>query len=143
MYYVQYYSDGIASKVFEFKNLSFATKFARSLWSSPSKYMNPQGSTELDDAGNINRIFFKIDTKEQYFKNFKIKDGAKEITIFIDSKASLHEARTESNFEGNDLKEIVSAASILGKKGGSSNSKLKKIASRENGKLGGRPKKKK
>ena len=42
---------------------------------------------------------------------------------------------------GRDCRNVSLAAATLGRKGGSSKTEAKKTASRENGKLGGRPKK--
>ena len=44
---------------------------------------------------------------------------------------------------GRDCRNVSLAATTLGRKGGSAKTEAKKTASRENGKLGGRPKTKK
>lgn len=137
MFYVTLYRDQKPEPVLRFKNQEEAQKFVASNFDFENKFVSLGARSEFGSDGSFQRVIF--DSKNQV-SGVRAKTS-EHLIFFVENNETFIDTEIERRLEGNPP--AMMSASEMGKRGGSAKTRAKKEASRENGKLGGRPKKKK
>ena len=134
-YYVVPFRNQKPEDAHRFEKKAVALKFIASHFVFESELVALSAKMEIGADGEFQRAIF--DSAAQV-GSLKTKTG-EHLIFFLEETETFVETEIERRLEGNPPLNL--AAASLGKKGGSAKSGAKKLASRENGKKGGRPRK--